>query len=250
MTSFEADYAGLYDILYATKDYQAEVDYVTGLIRRFAPKAARLLDLGCGTAAHDVLMLDQGFSVHGIDLSEAMLSRARQRCGDRMDFTCSSIADFNLGQQFDVVTALFHVINYLTTNDALAGCFNAVARHLIPGGLFVFDFWYGPAVLMDPPRNKILRITQDNLALCRVTEPVLRENDNIVDVQFDAVVTDTNTGTPRHIHETHNMRYLFLPEIDALLAAAGLRRVMTSRWMHDEPLSRDSWYGVVVAVRG
>lgn len=248
MTSFDAGYAGLYDLLYANKDYQAEVDYVAGLIRRFCPAAQNVLDLGCGTAAHDVLMLDHGFRVHGVDLSPAMLERARVRCGDRMDFTQASIADFNLGQQFDVVTALFHVVNYLTRNEELQGCFNNVARHLQPGGIFIFDFWYGPAVLLDPPRNKILRITRDDVRLCRVTEPILRENDNIVDVQFEALVTDAQ-GHTTLIAETHHMRYLFLPEIDALLAGAGLRRTMASRWMHDQPLSRNGWYGVVVAER-
>ena len=43
-------------------------------------------------------------------------------------------------------------MNYLTeTSDMKTGFANAV-RRLKPGGLFIFDTWYGPAVLSDLPK--------------------------------------------------------------------------------------------------
>ena len=47
-----ADYAEYYDLFYRDKDYAGEAAFVRGLVRQRAPKARTLLELGCGTAAH------------------------------------------------------------------------------------------------------------------------------------------------------------------------------------------------------
>src|SRR5689334_18634750 len=46
------EYGQLYDLLYATKDSDAEAAYVAKLIERWTRKAGTLLDLGCGTGRH------------------------------------------------------------------------------------------------------------------------------------------------------------------------------------------------------
>ena len=40
----------------------------------------------------------------------------------------------------------------------------ATARSLVaPGGIFIFDFWYGPAVLADPPAVRIKRLENERM---------------------------------------------------------------------------------------
>ena len=56
-------YSDYYDLLYAEKDYDHEVQYVDGLIRQYLPNAASILDLGCGTGLHAVALASQGYSV-------------------------------------------------------------------------------------------------------------------------------------------------------------------------------------------
>jgi SAM-dependent methyltransferase len=48
-------------------------------IRLLGPGPGRLLDIGCGTGAHTVAFRDTGWAVTGIDASEDMLRRARDR---------------------------------------------------------------------------------------------------------------------------------------------------------------------------
>ena len=77
---FNEAYASAYDVMYAGKDNTAECDAVVGLFQKFGDgKISRILDLGCGTGRHAVEFAKRGFDVTGVDFSEAMLSRARER---------------------------------------------------------------------------------------------------------------------------------------------------------------------------
>ena len=59
-----------------------------------------------------------------------------------------------LKRGYDVVVALFHVISYLPDNSDLEAAFARIREHMKPGGILIFDYWYGPAVLTDrPPRG-------------------------------------------------------------------------------------------------
>ena len=49
---------------------------------------------------------------------------------------------------------MFAVIGYQTSNDELFAALQTVRRHLKPKGLFICDFWYGPAVLKQRPTKE------------------------------------------------------------------------------------------------
>ena len=45
-------YSKYYNLLYADKDYAGEARYVDSIIRRHTPRAATMLELGCGTGRY------------------------------------------------------------------------------------------------------------------------------------------------------------------------------------------------------
>jgi ubiquinone/menaquinone biosynthesis C-methylase UbiE len=89
---FEADYAAAYDVVYAEKDYQQEADAVFSLIEQYGELVVqRILDLGCGTGRHAILLAERGLDVTGVDQSKPMLELAQQRalasrCKGRTEF--------------------------------------------------------------------------------------------------------------------------------------------------------------------
>ncbi len=249
MTVFGKNYSKYYNLLYKDKDYKGEIEYIhEKLINKNLGRGSfkNILDIGCGTGRHLKYFKNMGFDVGGIDLSENMIGKAKKHLAQEQDLICSGASDFKFSHQFDVIVSLFHVMSYQTKNEDLEGVFKNVASHLKEKGLFIFDFWYGPAVLSDPPQVRIKRLEDSEVNITRLTEPVLRENENIVNVNFEVLVKDKKTDKVDIINETHKMRYLFLPEIKQLCDSNNLKLIKSYQWMSEESLSKESWYGVVV----
>lgn len=112
-------------------------------IRRLAPSATSLLDVACGTGVHLAGFRELFDRVAGVDLSAAMLDRARQRLPD-VPLHEGDMRHFKLDETFDVVTCLFSSIGYLLAyTDVRQAIFNMVA-HLNPGGVLIIEPWLHP----------------------------------------------------------------------------------------------------------
>jgi SAM-dependent methyltransferase len=245
-------YASYYDLLYRDKDYAGESTYVLDLLAQQGIRGGQLLELGCGTGRHAEQFGSAGFRVHGIDLSEKMVARAEERLRTSGAGHCFEVGDvrtLQLGQEFDAVVALFHVISYQCSNSDLESTFATTAAHLRRGGAFVFDFWYGPGVLSDRPRVRVKEMSDEVCGVLRIAEPRFLPNDNCVDVQYRMLVTDHATGALHRIEETHRMRYLFFPELLHLAADHGLRITGAYAGQTRKPLGFDAWTGTLVATK-
>jgi SAM-dependent methyltransferase len=246
------NYSRYYNLLYKDKDYQGEVDFVAGLLAKHSGgKAKSVLDIGCGTGNHDLLLCRKGFSIDGVDRSEEMVSVARRRAEGvpNARFHQGDATSFRLDAEFDAVISLFHVMSYLTDNAALFQAFGNAHRHLKPGGIFLFDFWYGPGVLTDRPAPRIKRMEGDGIRVHRMATPEVHAGRDIVDVNYEVLIQDLSKGTLETLKETHHMRYLFRPEIEFMLGQAGFRLLDFREWMTDREPGFQSWNAYAVAVK-
>lgn len=247
MTVF-GNYSRYYDLLYRDKDYIGEAKFIHRLIQNYAAKAQFILELGCGTGNHAILLAKEGYSIHGIDLSEEMLQQARDRLSQfdpdlasKIKISQGDIRQTRLNQKFDVVLSLFHVISYQTTNEDLLAAFNTVKEHLKSGGVFIFDLWYGPAVLTEHPTVRVKRLENEEILVTRIAEPVIHPNKNLVDVNYQVFIQNKNTDAIEEFQETHRMRYLFQPEINLLLNEIGLKLVSSGEWMTGSESGLNTW---------
>lgn len=244
MTQFGDLYSQYYDLLYQDKDYQGEVAYVDGLIKIYQSNAKTLLDMGCGTGKHAEIFCDKGYLVHGIDLSADMLEIAEtRRVGkeDKLSFSHSDIQNLSLSQKFDVVVSLFHVMSYQNSNQELIKAFQVAKQHLIDNGIFIFDFWYGPAVLTDLPMTRIKRLENESIKVTRLAEPSLKVQKNIVEVNYDVFIQDQDTKHVIEKRELHSMRYLFDTELELVSDQLGFKILNKFKWMSKESPSFGSW---------
>jgi SAM-dependent methyltransferase len=241
-------YAAYYDLIYRDKDYAAESDYVLALLREAAPQPRFVLELGCGTGGHAVEFAKRGLDVVGIDLSAPMVQLAEARrlasgpLADRMRFQTGDIRHYRERRRFDAVVSLFHVMSYQTTNADLLAALATARAHLGVGGLFLFDCWYGPAVLSDRPRELTKQVFDSRIEIERHTCSTMHVNDNCVNVHFDITITARESGACEHMAEDHRMRYLFLPELVQYLAWSGFVLRDARSWMSDKALDDRSWY--------
>ena len=244
MKQFGNLYSQYYDLFYSDKDYEGEVDYVNKLIKENSNKVKTLLDMGCGTGRHAELFCNKGYKVHGIDLSEDMLKIAENRRKDKKDrlsFSHSNIQELNLDKKFDAVVSLFHVMSYQNSNNELIKAFEVARDHLKDGGIFIFDFWYGPAVLTDLPVTRVKRLVNEKIKVTRLAESVMHSEENIVDVNFDTFIEDLDSKEIIEKEELHKMRYFFDTELDFICKQVGFEIKQKYEWMSDKNPDFNSW---------
>ena len=247
--SMFGNYSKYYDLMYAEKDYHGEVKYIANLLSSYRLGVRRILDLGCGTGAHDVLLVEQGFKVDGVDLSTDMLAVAREKATQRgleLEFFVGDVRSLRLGQKYDAVLSLFHVMSYQTTNSDIVAAAKTAYEHLEPGGIFIFDCWYGPCVLTEKPDIRIRRLEDSDMSIVRISEPTLNANRNTVEVSYTIFITDKTRGQTSILQETHVMRYLFSPEIKAILESVGFVALAEEEWITGRALNTQTFSGLFV----
>lgn len=244
MSQFGDVYSHYYDLLYRDKDYKAEVDYVETLVKEYKGDAKTILDLGCGTGRHAELFAEKGYIVHGVDVSKDMLKLAEKRRiekEDRLTFTQAKIQELRLNKTYDVVVSLFHVLSYQNTNEEVIKFFKAAKEHLVDDGIFIFDFWYGPAVLTEKPTVRVKRFQDDKIRVTRIAEPTIDVQRNIVEVRYSILIEDKNSGKLLEKGEIHNMRFFFDSELELICDLIGLKIVSKNQWMTNSKPTINSW---------
>lgn len=245
--SLFAEYSEFYDILYHDKNYDAEVAYLIERIKKHGNGGSSILELGCGTGRHAVRFAQQGYAVHGIDLSSAMIEKAKKlyvhdkKISEQVVFSQGDMRSIRLGRKFDVVFSLFHVMSYQVTDHDLEQALQTASLHLHDGGLFIFDFWYGPAVLHEKPVVRVKRVESERYAVTRLTEPTLHADHHTVDVAFTVYAKDKSANVIHEVQETHTMRYLFEDELTTVMEKNGLTLLGFEEWLTGNKPINTSW---------
>jgi SAM-dependent methyltransferase len=265
--AFGRDYSRLYDLFYEEKDYPAETDFLERIFSRFSRERVRsVLDLGCGTGGHAIQLADRRYHVIGVDRSKEMINRAKEKAKVHLQskndglkgalssrekgsvsFVVGDITRLNLRRDFDAVIAMFAVMSYMTRNEDLSAAFFTAFRHLRPGGLFVFDAWFGPGVLSQGPSERLKVFQEGKRRIMRFVRPSLDIMGHFIDVHYH-VLELANNRVIGEFEETHRMRFLFPQEVIHYLDEAGLEEVKICPFMGlDRALSLEDWNMAVVA---
>lgn len=120
--------------------YEEWSQYLISLLRAYGAGKSGL-DIGCGSGYFTRKLKKEGYDVTGIDVSEAMLSRAQElsvREGLRIPWIRSDVSSFRAGNRVDFAVALNDCFNYLPP-EKLGRAFKRVHGALKKGGLFFFD---------------------------------------------------------------------------------------------------------------
>jgi SAM-dependent methyltransferase len=249
---FGHKYAKYYDVLYADKNYERECDFIEHVFEQYSPlKPTKILDVGCGTGGHLVHLAKRGYEVVGIDKSESMIRIAEEKIRRHELHAKVMVADvlnFNLNEEFDACISMFAEINYIIETDDIIKAFKNVRRHLRQGGLFVFDFWYGPAVLTIRPSSRVKIVEKDGIKVIRTVVPELdtfhsiqRSNYHLIAIKDGKVIDETQ--------EVHVLRYLFPQELIHYLNEAGFKVLKFCEFPFlDKPPSETTWNVAAIAM--
>jgi len=220
------EYAKVYDSLYYDKDYASECDFLEDIFNRFKNgNVQSILDSGCGTGGHAIPLARRGYQVFGIDRSDQMLAKARQKAkaanlSDKVRFETANVQNFEINMTFDVVICMFAVLSYQISNDDLFSTICTARRHVKHGGLFISDFWYGPAVLKQRPEERVKSVRDGNDRIIRIVKPEIDTLRHVVNVNYE-IIQLSGDRLAKEVQERHSMRFIFKPEIEFYLKQAG-----------------------------
>jgi SAM-dependent methyltransferase len=202
------------------------VDFLAGLAGGGAA-----LELAIGTGRIALPLSQHGVRVQGIDLSEAMAARLREKPGgEAIDVTVGDIATTRVDGSFSLVYLVFNTIGNLTTQDEQVACFENVASHLEPGGCFVIELDV-PELRRLPPGETVrpFEVTDDHLGF------------DEFDVVHQGLVSHHFWPDGDAWHRASvPFRYAWPAELDLMARIAGMR--LRERWggWKREPFTADS----------
>ncbi len=103
-----------------------------------------ILDMACGAGRHAILLAKKGTNVTAVDLSENLISIAKQTAGKEnvtVDFVNADIREFKSVVAFDLVLNLFTSFGYFKTDEENFSILQKAYDFLVPDGYFILDFF-------------------------------------------------------------------------------------------------------------
>ena len=195
MTDFYTRLAPYYDQMYGQIDYEGNSQKLHAIIQQYKKsKGIRWLDVACGTGTH-IMHLKEKYDAMGFDLSDEMLTVAREKCSD-IDFVQGNMTELDLGLTFDVITCLFGSIGHLTQEEELERAIRAFSKHTDQGGVVIIEPMFTKEtaregsmglICLDLPDIKIARVGRS------------RKEGDIVYLDFHFLITTRDRGTEHFV---------------------------------------------------
>ncbi len=227
MSSYFGLHAQLYDSIYADKPYEKEVGFIHSCLKKYSSyKITDILELACGTGNHSFELEKFGYKLKALDYSPDMLDQARlkaQRFNSKVKFMLMDMRDLPIfKKKFDSTICLFDSLGYVLTNDAIRKVLQGVHKNLKKNGLFIFDFWYAPAMIehFDPLRTRTFR--HKGLTFIRTSETSLDLFSQIATVYY--VINEIGKkGQVPQFKETQKNRFFLIQEMTLFLTTSGFQ---------------------------
>ncbi|MBO5321542.1 MAG: class I SAM-dependent methyltransferase [Clostridia bacterium] len=136
------DFAYVYDALMGDANYPSRTEYILNLFKKFDRKPTLLLDVACGTGGFSIEFAKSGIEVIGTDMSEDMLSIAREKTAEEgLDilYLCQKTQELDLYGTVDGAVCCMDSINHITNPKTLETALKKISLFLEPERLFIFD---------------------------------------------------------------------------------------------------------------
>ena len=227
---FDERIASTYDEDSAEMFDPAAVDPAVDLLVELAD-GGRALELAVGTGRIALPLSQRGVSVHGIDLSKAMVQRLLAKPGsENIGTTIGDFSTTTVDGSFSLVYLVYNTIMNPTTQAAQVACFRNAAAHLDPGGCFLIEVTV-PGLQRLPPGEtyQVFYGSDDYWGI--------EEYDVATQIAWSHHISNVEGSYDRF---SAPYRYVWPAELDLMAQLAGM--TLRDRWgdWKKEPFANDS----------
>ena len=234
MNEYDELSAALYD--YYSRGLDGEAEFYVEQARRFGGPA---LELGCGTGRILVPVAQAGVSIVGLDQSPAMLKVARGKISrledeilSRIELVEGDMADFSLGQRFQLIMIPYRSFLHLLTPQDELRALACIREHLFEDGRLVFNIFdpsleiiTGHSGPLGPALKKQTEFTHPDTGRRFIVWDTRRHNleSQTIDQYYVFEELDGQGHVISKRYSRMTLRYAFRYEIEHLLERSGLR---------------------------
>jgi 2-polyprenyl-3-methyl-5-hydroxy-6-metoxy-1,4-benzoquinol methylase len=214
------NYAMKYDAEVYTQGTIGECDFIEQEIK--FNKAARILDIGCGTGRHAIELTKRGYTVVGIDLSDSQMNRAKEKATEQnlhIDFQKQDARNLPFSQEFDLAIMLCEgAFPLMETDEMNYLILKSAANALKPQGKFIFTTLNGLFPLFHSVKE-FLESQKKNENQISNNSPF----DLLTFREHNAISIEDDSGNKKELQ--CNERYYVPSEITWLLKSLGFKTV-------------------------
>ena len=236
-TSFGYEVSKRYD----ADEGRGDEDRTVAFLARLA--AGRdALEFALGTGRIALPLARAGVRVDGIELSQDMVDRLREKPGgESVHVVIGDMARVDMGRKYGLVYLVYNTIGNLLTQDDQVRCFENATRHLADDGVFVLECRVPSA----PARPGGQFVDAERVAVDEVVLDVARYDPvtQILDEQHVQITADGIRLGPISLRLAHP------PEFDLMARIAGMRLRQRAGGWDGEPFTAASWRHVSVYER-
>jgi 2-polyprenyl-3-methyl-5-hydroxy-6-metoxy-1,4-benzoquinol methylase len=214
------NYGKKYDRESFAQGTKGECDFIENEVEH--NRSVRILDVGCGTGRHSIELSKRGYNVTGIDLSESLLGRAKEKakeCGLKIDFLKHDARKLPFANEFDVAIMLCEgAFPLMETDEMNYEILKSVARSLKEQGKLIMTTLNGLFPLYHSVEEFCASTTDPGNATYRnnTFDLMTFRDHNITIVEDDA-------GVKKELE--CNERYYVPSEISWLLKTLGFKKI-------------------------
>jgi SAM-dependent methyltransferase len=219
LSTYGDSIADVYDTWHG-EDYPFQTEESLELLAELAGPGP-VLELAIGTGRLALPLAARGLELHGVDASEAMVSKLREKPGgEAIPVTMGDFADVPVDGSYRLIFVTFNTFFALQSQDEQVRCFENVAAHLEQDGVFLIEVFVPDLSRFDRGQRV-----------------------SAFKVEADRVVVNVDSHEPvqqmvssQHVQLTESglrffpvsIRYAFPGELDLMARLAGLE--LRERW--------------------
>jgi SAM-dependent methyltransferase len=138
----ESFWTELYPFMFPDERFEAAEEEIDKIITLLDFRGSSVLDLCCGPGRHSVELAKRGYSVTGVDRTQFLLDKARERAANEgvdVEWVEEDMRRFVRPDAYDLVLSMFTSFGYSDDTNEDTVVLTNVFRSLKPGGAVILE---------------------------------------------------------------------------------------------------------------